>query len=123
MAPIINEALETLFDHPNNHKGPNIHMQLLLSFGLVFVNSIIRYFIFILIIDRHINIKDIAHTLIYKILNIPIFSNIDLLVPKFKPTWIFELVDKMLKSKVLILSLQVVQAIIKPSIEEKFNKM
>lgn len=47
----------------------------------------------------------------YKILNILILSKIDVLTPKFKVIEIFQLIDKILKDKILMSSLEVVEAI------------
>lgn len=59
----------------------------------------------------------------YKILNIYIYFRIYVLALKFKPTNISYLVDKMLEDKVSMSSLEVVQAISKPSIKKYLTKL
>lgn len=62
------------------------------------------------------NVKNMVHTLAYKILNMPIFSSVDKLALEFKPIRIFQLIDKILEKKVSMSLLERIQVIIKPLI-------
>lgn len=105
MVPIISKVLESLSIYTSTYKDFNIYIQLSLSFGLVKVNSIVKSSISTLTQNKNICIKKIIYTLAYKVLNMPIFFNVDLLALEFKPTKIFQLANKILESKVPILSL------------------
>lgn len=89
IAPITNEIPKTLSYHSSNYENPNIHVWFFLSFCLTYINFAVRSSISTSTPNGNINHKDMAYTLAYKVFNMPIFFNIDLLVSKFKPTWIF----------------------------------
>lgn len=94
-----------------------------LSINLVDIDSTTKSSILTSTQDRDTSVKDTFYTLSYKVLNMSIYSNIDLLVLKFWPIRIFQLVDKILEGKVPILSLQVTQAITKPLTEKDLVKL
>lgn len=73
IVPITNEVLEPLSGYSSNHWNPNIYIRLSILFGLENINCVINPFISISIQDEDTNIKNIVHTLIYKVLNISIF--------------------------------------------------
>lgn len=64
-----------------------------------------------------------VHTLAYKVLNMLMFSNIDLLILKFKLALIFQQTNKILQDEIYMPSLQVVQVVTKPSTRKDLIKL
>jgi len=62
--------------------------------------------------------KDFIHILAYKMLQILIFSFAKIFAPNFAPIQVLHLASKMLEGKVPMLSLEVAQLIIEPSMEK-----
>jgi len=56
--------------------------------------------------------KDLIHTLAYKMLQILVFSSMEILVPDFALAQVFHLASKMLEGKIPMPSLEVAQAMI-----------
>lgn len=96
---------------------------MLLLFALAYVNFSTRSFISTSTQDGDTSFKDLVYTLTYKVLNIPIFSKIDLLMLKFKKAMIFQLDDKILEGKVRMSSLYITKVITKPLTEDDLVKL
>jgi hypothetical protein len=94
-----------------------------LSFGLADVGSAARSYIPASAQDGGTVVRDTAHTLAYKVLQMPIFSSVELLAPDFKPAGVFHLAGKMLEGKVPMPSLEVAQAVTEPSTDEDLAKL
>ena len=56
-------------------------------------------------------------------LQMPIFSSVEMLAPDFAPAQVFHLAGKILEGKAPMPSLEVAQAIIEPSTEEDLSKL
>lgn len=67
--------------------------------------------------------EDAAHTLAYKVLQLPVFSGVDLSIPEFQPSSVFHLAGSMLEGKVPMPSLEVAQAVVLPPSEEELVAM
>ena len=61
---------------------------------------------------------DAAHSLAYKVLQLPVFAGVDLMTPNFHPSGVFHLAGSMMEGKVPMPSLEVSQAVTAPSTEE-----
>lgn len=94
-----------------------------LSFGLADAGSAARSYIPASAQDGGTVVRDTAHTLAYKVLQMPIFSSVELLAPDFKPAGVFHLAGKMLEGKVPMPSLEVAQAVTEPSTDEDLAKL
>jgi len=70
---------------------------------------------------RGIIAKDLVHILTYKMLQIPLFSSMEILALDFAPIQVPHLASKMLEGKLPMPSLEVVQAINKPSTKDLVN--
>ena len=94
-----------------------------LSFELADTASTPRHHVPIPVRDGGVVARDSTHTLAYKVLQLPIFSSVDLLASDLKPAGVFYLAGRMLEGKVPMPSLEVVQAVTKPSTDEDLARL
>jgi len=123
VTPSVNESRDI---GRTRHSGSPDHIgqaRLPLSFGLADIASAPRPHVPAPAPDGGVVARDSAHTLAYKVLQMPIFSSVDLLAPDFKPAGVFHLAGEMLEGKVPMPSLEVAQAVTKPSTDEDLAKL
>ena len=108
------------------HSGSLDHIgqaRLPLSFGLADIASAPRRHVSVPAPDGGTVARDSAHTLAYKVLQMPIFSSVDLLATDLQPAGVFHLAGSMLEGKVPMPSLEVSQAVTAPPTEEDLVAM
>jgi len=90
-----------------------------LSFHLVNATSIVHSHVPVAIVPHRRTIaNDLAHTLAYKVLQMPVFSFVEMMALNFIPVQVFHLVSNMLEQKLPMPFLEVAQAITEPSSKE-----
>jgi len=94
-----------------------------LSFGLANATSTICSYVPVASFYRGTIAKDLVHALAYKVLQMLVFSSIEMLVLDYAPTQVFHLVGKILESKLHMPCLEVAQAITKPFTKEDLAKL
>ena len=108
------------------HSGSPDHIgqaRLPLSFGLADTASAPQPHVSALARDEEPVARDSVHTLAHKVLQMPMFSSIDVLASDFKPARVFHLAGQMLEGKVAMPSLEVAQAVTEPSTDEDLAKL
>jgi len=94
-----------------------------LSFGLADTATIARTQSLVILRDGDSILKDVTQSLAHKVLQMPIFSSLELMALGFKPTEAFHLVGTMLEGTVHLPSLQVSQAVTKVLLIEDVEKL
>lgn len=123
VASTISEPLESSCAHHSGIVDQSRQAHLPLSFGLADAPSVAHGYVATPAHNGEAISRDLAHTLAYKVLQMSIFLNIELMMPDFKPTWIFHLVGKILEGKMAMPFLNLAQAITKPSMNEDLAKL
>ena len=81
--------------------------RLLFSFGLADTTSDTRSHVPFVVPDARAISRDLLHTLAYKVLQMPMFSSVEMLAPGFVPAEVFHLAGEMLDGKWTMRSLEV----------------
>ena len=89
-----------------------------LSCGLADTTSHTRCHVPFVVPDAEAISRDSAYTLAYKVLQMPMFSSVEMLAPGFVQAEVFHLAGKMLEGKLPMPPLEVVEAITEPSTKE-----
>lgn len=107
VAPTTSEPLDNLHARHSGTANQIGQAQLPLSFGLADAATAGRCYVLAPTCNGEAISKDLVHTLAYKVLQMPIFSSVELMTRDFKPTRIFHLVGKMLEGQMAMPSLKV----------------